>query len=391
MKRQRIICFLLLLCLVLTCAPVCYAADEAVFCGDAISLGCGKTADFTVSIQSNPGLAAFQLNISFDKTALMLEPDPENAAVPYCVGDVFPSETLICAETDSGCRVIWYGGENRSVGTAFTLRLTAKDDAAPATYSISITPSTRNCVDQSENLVPCRAENGAVEVHEMSPTMFAGEAEAFPGEDVVVDIGVRDNPGFSSFQISLRYDASSLEPVVDEYVDPVVSYENGFSCADASALSNGTIRLIGVGTNDWTNDGVFAKLRFHVKETVIPKAHRLELSCIEQGTVDQTGERVSFASEAGTVTVFAPITAERIPQQDGSVCVKLTNVGKQEQSVSVIYASYAESGKMQELLVQPVSGLMPEEIRTVTLEPKRDCASYQILTIHPTFSYWLVS
>jgi len=107
------------------------------------------------------------------------------------------------------------------------------------------------------------------------PTISVGSFDAYIGEDIVVPITIKNNPGCSYLGIHIYYDTNSLE-----YVN---SKLKGLSNSDMKDIvhSNDVITLYAMAYTEgkFMNDnGVVAEITFHVKENAINSTLRMEVT-----------------------------------------------------------------------------------------------------------------
>ena len=172
-----------MLFLFLACMPVA-AVDAATAAVTNVEIETEETAEVTVTITENPGLAAWMFELHWDTDALTLDDKNE---VPVKEGSGFSGGTLLYKKTDDGVRVSWFNMQNVSAdGTLFTLRLRAGADAS-GIWPIEIICSQKNTINVDEQEIPIVTVNGAVTVGNTNSSGNEPEPSTIPPPDPPLD------------------------------------------------------------------------------------------------------------------------------------------------------------------------------------------------------------
>ena len=152
MKR---LCAMILVVVFLLSVPV--NAAQTTMRAPTLEAKPGETILIPVEIINNSGLAAWMVELTWDKDALEYIPDS------ISTGDGFSGGTLIAVKGDSGSlKVTWFSTENVPAnGTMFTVQMKVNDHAS-GTYSIQVDCSEENTIDVNEKIVPISVQSGSV-------------------------------------------------------------------------------------------------------------------------------------------------------------------------------------------------------------------------------------
>lgn len=161
MKKVQIIITATIIASILIMPAVATTAATAT-CSAANTLP-GGTAEFTVGVVGNPGLAAWMFELTWDPDVFALS---QSGTDTVKAGSVFPDGTLVYNAKESGKLLVnWYRATNASKdGNMFTVHFKTNSAAAPGTYKIGVACSAENTIDENGIPVAITSFDGAVTV-----------------------------------------------------------------------------------------------------------------------------------------------------------------------------------------------------------------------------------
>lgn len=132
---------------------------EAAFSIDAICAVPGSDVNMTVTIDANPGIAAFLVYIDCDPGVFAAEYNETSQDYTVCQGSFASGGTIICNKNGtSGYKVLWYNTtESVNTGSAFTLPVTISENAPCGDYEIGVRVSQANVTNENGTIVPAEA------------------------------------------------------------------------------------------------------------------------------------------------------------------------------------------------------------------------------------------
>lgn len=133
--------------------------------GDSIDVLQGEEFDYSVYIQDNPGIASCGFTLGFDPTRFELV--TKDDAVVYSQGEAFGDAggSLSVKGYLNGAAVFWYAYRNSSdVGKVMSLRLRAKKNATLGPSTLSITPTSGQILDETEQEIRFQGVAGGINV-----------------------------------------------------------------------------------------------------------------------------------------------------------------------------------------------------------------------------------
>ncbi|MBQ4546681.1 MAG: hypothetical protein IJA17_05930 [Oscillospiraceae bacterium] len=140
----------------------------------------------------------------------------------------------------------------------------------------------------------------AVTAFAANPQIVVSEVTAERGDEIVITVSVKNNPGVSSMKLEVKYDTDVLE-----YKSSAIS--NNFGGVPATSESNGKVQLNWMlFGSDSTTNGVFAEIKFKVKDNAIGEKSAVEVSYNPEDVCDKNMDNVAFETVNGGVTVNVP-------------------------------------------------------------------------------------
>ena len=140
----------------------------------------------------------------------------------------------------------------------------------------------------------------AVTAFGVNAQIVVSEESAERGDEVVVTVSLNNNPGISSMKLEVKYDTNALE-----YVSSSIS--NAFGGIPATSELDGNIKLnwMLLGS-DSTENGVFAEIKFKVKDNADGGKTDIIVSYNPEDVCDKNMDNVTFEIKNGGVTVNVP-------------------------------------------------------------------------------------
>ncbi len=158
--KKRIFSLIGILCVLLTLPIHAEAVSEGHISVSEVDVSPGETAEISVAISGNPGMAAWMFEVSWDTSALTLDISDGAAEV----GEAFSGGTLLAKQTEQGLNVTWFSIRNVSAdGDLFRFRVKANARAG-GSYPITVDCSAENTIDAQENPVKVYSGSGRVTV-----------------------------------------------------------------------------------------------------------------------------------------------------------------------------------------------------------------------------------
>jgi len=153
---KKVPVFLLVILMLFACVPFALAADAAVTVNGA-ELESGEKTELSVDIQSNPGLAAWMFEVTWDEELMSLDKDSVK------MGEGFSDGSMIVNDTQPGKLIVtWYCVKNVSAdGQLFAFSLNA-DKAGNCPVNISC--SEVNTIDVKGNPVKVSTSGAKVTI-----------------------------------------------------------------------------------------------------------------------------------------------------------------------------------------------------------------------------------
>ena len=176
------------------------------------------------------------------------------------------------------------------------------------------------------------------EVTSRTPSIKVENTTAKAGDEVLVNVYVTNNPGFSFLKIRLYYDKTSLA---------FVSAENGEVSTDSMEIGNRTSALLEAvlwsSATDATADGKLVTLKFKVLDNTAEGDYSVSTKVVEAYNYDE--DEVNFMAVDGVITVRNIVYGD--VNGDGKVN------GRDAVKLSKYLAAYDESTGESSVTVSP--------------------------------------
>ncbi len=132
-------------------------------------------------------------------------------------------------------------------------------------------------------------------------TFSAGEAKGYAGDEVVVPVSMSNNPGIIMTQVWITYDSTVFELVACEDTQL-----GGIAFPIQNPTTQKPYRISwgnGLATENYTVNGVFANLKFRIKDTAAAGTYTLTLEVDGGSVFDANLDGVSFEKANGAIVV----------------------------------------------------------------------------------------
>ena len=127
-----------------------------------------------------------------------------------------------------------------------------------------------------------------------NPEITVSDAAGNIGDEVTVIISFTSNPGIAGFNADITYDKNNLE-LTD------VSGNSGFGGSFMGNVSKS--RFVWYNASNITSTGMFATLKFKIKDTAKPNTYEIGLSYSQGDMSNADGDDVTATIHAGKITV----------------------------------------------------------------------------------------
>ena len=177
---------------------------------ELVEVNPGETFDVDITLANNPGIVSANLKIAFDEGLTLI--GAENGDVFSTLTYIPPKQLSSGGQIASSCQFAWTGfdiaDDDIKNGKILTLTFKASDDVEIGeSLNVSITTESGDVIDKNLNSVLLSAQSTVevVEKTEISP-LFIASVTGAPGETVVVDVSITNNPGIVSANLKVSFD-----------------------------------------------------------------------------------------------------------------------------------------------------------------------------------------
>ncbi len=160
--NKRIISFLLVFTILLSCLPLNVLAVDSNACTfnvDNVYGTPGSIVDVEISIENNPGILGASFSVAWDNGLTLLRSESGAAFADLTYQQ--PSSNA------SGCNFVWYGSSISRITDGCILKLSfeiSKTAKNADTFNIEIDCDKRDIIDQNKNNVEVNIKNGSVRI-----------------------------------------------------------------------------------------------------------------------------------------------------------------------------------------------------------------------------------
>lgn len=160
--RKKAIPILLILLVLLSAVPAYGAGPTAAASLSRETAKPGQKVSVTVTLENNPGLAAWMFTLSWDAQTLSLA----DSRAPLRAGAPFSSGTMLANTAGGGeLTVNWFTlADNGQSGELFTAEFVVKDGAVNGDHPITLTCSGENTINVEEEPVPVQTVDAVLTV-----------------------------------------------------------------------------------------------------------------------------------------------------------------------------------------------------------------------------------
>lgn len=212
-----------------------------------------------------------------------------------CFGRVYNKET---SKTETLDGVTIYGVPGSPAETyANQYGITFKD--------INELPAPTEPTQPTEPVEPTQPVEPTEPIDPDAPRFEVINVKAMAGEEVSVELSVKNNPGITALSVQLSYPEELTLTSVD-YTTPFSSKATGSN----KLQSPFTVSWYSPSSADEDEDGVFATLTFKVAEDAALGTYPITLTYDEDNVFDSTFKNISFAVKNGTLTVHDHIAGD---------------------------------------------------------------------------------
>ena len=338
--RILLSCFVLMLLL----GVISVAAADAVVTGELVTAAPGKSIEYRVSIQNNPGIVGYNLRLRFDTDVFSLVCDEESGDVLCEQGDFSSAGNLVCAATSDGCQILWSHAKNVTTeGTLFVLKLQIKEGAALGEHPVRIENISRNTVNANEECVPLACVDGAITVRAFRPLITGETKTVRQGEEFEYAVSLADNPGIASYGVVVQFDSTALSLVTNAVTGECIttSSEVFKNSNVVSKTYQNAVEVFCYTTADSCEEGTLFTVRLKAAEDAALGPAAITVQCVADNMQNIDGQTVAFDSESGSVVIQTCVDAD-ITFANGTVTAAVANA-KQK---NVLVAVYNAAGKM---------------------------------------------
>lgn len=307
---KRALSLLLVLCMLCGMLASVAVAEETADTGATITVGSvsaapGATVDVPVTITNNPGFAGFTFDVEYDENALTLT-GITGLEAKTSVGAFLADETTKAAT--------YFDAQNVTDDTTLmTLHFTVKDTASTGNHAVSVSlrdnQATNFCNDGGQAVDVTFVPGGVTvtsgeETPEDAPTIYLTSVEGRAGENVTVDICLKNNPGVFSITLTLGdYPQDKLE-LVNVTDGSVGSAFGGVIVPPDLTKQNLKFNWSCGSVQNISDDGVLAKLTFVITEDTDTATIPLSVSYESNKIVDCNRNLVNFIVENGNISII---------------------------------------------------------------------------------------
>jgi len=222
-----------------------YALDGPAVKCQSVSANPGETVDFVVLISDNPGVMAWQMEVSWDNKVLEYEQASVENAFSSGIFQATPS-------SDGLLKAIWCTTQNvTNNGRMLSMKMKVKSSAKAGTYPITISFVDKNTIDEDGNPVFFSVIDGSVTVKRKAviipeddsdnDTIRPGTPQPNSIDDSQDYVSDRDNDS------NIGGNAGSAEPEGKEVlsnpfrdVSPFAYYYDAVLWASSNGITSGT-------------------------------------------------------------------------------------------------------------------------------------------------------
>ena len=344
MKKQF---FHIILCVALLVSQASFSVSALTENGAAVSLNSetaapGGTVELTVSIENNPGIAGYLFYLAFDTDIFTLE-GIENSSGGY----IYSNDYFINGEK-AGVSVVRTSSTNfKEDGIIFSIRLQVSEGAKIGEYSVGLSYSKANTINENGKQVGFSTKNGKIMVQE--PEMVLSSQSSAPGKDVAVLLSLQNSPGITGMSCTIAYDTGSFE-LVD------IKNKMGGELVHNKYIKEGSHageKLAWIGSSSSEKELALFLLIFHADKDIQAKDYIFTIE--EAGLSNQNSQLILPKRTEGILTISAPtVTLSNGEIKEGGISFYLENDSGYAGAIAVC-SSYSVTGQMTSTQMVPIA------------------------------------
>lgn len=271
----------------------------------------GQTGDevaVSIIMQNNPGVAYLKLKIDYDSSLSIVRADNNDVL----------SGTFTTSKTTAVKPYVlqWMGASDSTEnGAIATVTFRIAEGAVAGDKPVTVT--VEECYNESFDAVDFSVSNGRVTVNTSSgdepfPVIAASSVDTLCGEEVTLDISLKDNPGFAYLKLLIDYDDTALTLIE--------ASDLGIIGGVFTTSKETTVRpyvLQWMGASDSTGNGRIATVTFRALKAGITAVSVSVAECYNAEFGD-----ITIVTENGIIQVLsAPQYKLGDPDRDGEITV----------------------------------------------------------------------
>ncbi len=317
---KKVLSLLIVLSMLFALSAAAHAANEPTISVGSAEGVAGDTVSIPVSFLGNPGICSYSLTVSYDSTVLRLDGITPNDEV----GGNFAFTK----------KAVWYNSKDVTFsGTFLTLEFTILDGAEDGDTTVSVSYNSGDICNYNEDDVNFTVTPGKITVGDgggdtptpgeddpvTGPTIKVASADASIGSSVDLDVQFLNNPGITSYTLTVVYDSTALR------LDSVTPNEAGAGGQFAFAK-----KAVWFASRDTSFSGTFLTLSFTVLDGAENGNTDVTVSYNPGDICNYNEDDVNFAVIPGHINIknYSVVMPGDI-DGDGKVNVKDANMLKQ--------------------------------------------------------------
>ena len=163
MKRVAVIFFILIFVL----SSLCVYADDKTpqLYGADVEAVKGETISYPIMIENNSGIAAIKLSVGCENDDIKLVAESDGKSLDFKTGEAFAAGNAFGAVTETGGQIIWFNIKNiKKDGELFVVSFKIAETALNGKYTVNLSYSQVDTIDQKENPVKFNVTAGSITV-----------------------------------------------------------------------------------------------------------------------------------------------------------------------------------------------------------------------------------
>lgn len=170
--------FLILCALLFLTSTVAAVQPTATVSLSADTVRPKRSVEVSVTLDGNPGLAAWMFRLSWDKDVMQLQ---SGEAVRS--GEAFRSGTMMADAGDGTLAITWFAADNNTNnGEMFTVTFELLAEAANGTYPVTLQCSAENTINAQEQEVALETRSASITVTGGKSPTAADSGKTTPGK-----------------------------------------------------------------------------------------------------------------------------------------------------------------------------------------------------------------